>query len=117
MLDPNSTIHAVREVRVTMRGVRLSENGSPVQVTVRSDFIAPDLSAPATSAVELDKGLRGWSDYDVKVPAPVNGGVIVGKAERELEELTVGKTVIRTKAPATGRVINRTGPRPGRGKR
>ncbi len=69
MFDPNSTIPEAHEVRVTMRGVRISEHGSPVQVSTRSDFIAPDLSGPSTLAVELDKDLPGWTDADKRVPS------------------------------------------------
>lgn len=94
--DPNSTIPRAAEVRVTMRGVRLTPDGFPVQVSTRSDFIAPELSRPSTLATELDKGLRGWSDYGVKISAPVNGGVIVGRAERELADMTAGHPIRRT---------------------
>lgn len=111
MLDPNSTLPHAREARVTMRGVRLTPDGSPVQVSTRSDFIAPDVAPVSTLALELSKGERDWTDFDVKVAMPVNGGVIVGKAERELAQLTAGTTVIRkTSRPDTRRVLNVQGP-------
>lgn len=66
VIDPNSTIATAFETRVTMRGVRLTPDGGRVQVSTRSDFIAPDLSAPSTHAIESDKGKRGWTFHDVR---------------------------------------------------
>ena len=97
----------VHEVRVTMRGVRLSEGGAPTQVSTRSDFIAPDLSAPSTLALELDKGLRGWSDYDNEI-ATVDP-VFPDRSKRDLEALTAG-TPIRKAPVAAARVVSHTGP-------
>lgn len=112
MIDPNATIPSVREVRVTMRGVRLSPDGTPMQVSTRSDFIAPDLSAPSTLSLELDKGLRGWSDYDKHVEDTTPR--FTDWAKRDLAEVTAGTPMFR-KAPGKGlRVAHRTGPRPGR---
>lgn len=94
--NPNSTIPQSHEVRVTMRGVRLTDGGTPVQVSTRSDFIAPELSRPSTLAIELDKGIRGWSDYDVKVPAPAETRADV--VNREALDYTCSTPVVR-KAP------------------
>lgn len=112
MYDPNSTMPVVREVRVTMRGVRLSENGSPVQVSTRSDFIAPEVSPVRLIDSEAEKGTRGWTDYDVKLSLAVNGGK-TNIADRQLAALSVGKTVIRKVQPAM-RVMY-SGPRGNRG--
>ena len=121
VFDPNSTIPRAPEVRVTARGVRLSPNSSATfQVSTRSDFVAPELSAPSTLALELDKGLAGWTDgpkpADVR-PSWIIRAELARKAQREadLEELTIGAAVVR-KAPAAPLVkLNRTGPRRNRG--
>lgn len=97
------------EVRVRARGVRLTPDGKGVQVSTRSDFIAPDLSAPSTLAIELDKGLAGWTRDDVK-PATVTP--VFPKHE---DDYAVGTAVIR-KPVAEMRVISRTGPRRNRRK-
>jgi hypothetical protein len=121
MLDPNSTIPHAREVRVTMRGVRITDGGRPVQVSTRSDFIAPELSAPSTTALEQDKGKAGWTNKDV---TPVDhrdaakrsfmnrrAELIAARAQAILDDATCGKTVISTKAPQRElRVLNRQGP-------
>lgn len=99
LYDPNSVIPTAFEARVRARGVRLTPDGSPVQVSTRSDFIAPELSAPSTLAIELDKGMRGWSDYDVKVPSAKDSHAESVKAA-QLEAMTVGESVIR-KAPVS----------------
>lgn len=54
-----------REVRVTPRGARLTPNGKIQGVTAQ--FIAPELSAPSTHALEMEKGKSGWTDFDKKV--------------------------------------------------
>lgn len=109
--DPNSTIPQSHEVRVTMRGVRLTDGGAPVQVSTRSDFIAPQLSGPSTHALEMEKGLSGWSFDDV--PVETVAPVFTDWAKRDLAQVTCG-TPLR-KARATGlRVAHRTGPRAGR---
>ena len=105
MFDPNSTIPQAHEVRVTMRGVRLTPDGKPVQVSTRSDFIAPELSAPSTLAFELSKGQRGWTATDVIVPdmRPLH----LQRAERARKEqaaadaqaMTCGATRIRRPRP------------------
>ena len=92
MIDPNSTIHATREVRVTAR------------TGITTPFIAPDRAPVPLLDRELEKGLKGWTDISVKlVEAPYNPrtgrGVShhqpVGLADRQLEELTLGMAVIR----------------------
>ena len=112
--DPNSTVPHAHEVRVRARGVRLTPDGKGVQVSTRSDFIAPDLSAPSTTAIEQDKGLRGWSEG----VAPVEVWQVRAakahadaKAKAFIADAMVGETVIRrtVKAPAR-RVLNAQGP-------
>ncbi len=105
MLDPNSTIPEAHEVRVTMRGVRISEHGSPVQVSTRSDFIAPELSGPSTLAIELDKGLTGWTDTEKRVTS------VLPVFPKHADDHTVGKSIIRKAPRQSGVVMNRTGPR------
>lgn len=114
--DPNSPIARAPEVRVTMRGVRLSDTGKPVQVSTRSDFIAPDYAAPSTHQLEMQKGLAGWSEGPApedKRPAWIARAELRVKAQREadaLEPTITGKTVVR-KAPARDmHVMNRQGP-------
>ncbi len=120
MFDPNSTIPAAHEVRVTGRGVRLTPDGSPVQVSTRSDFIAPDLSAPSTLAIELNKGLRGWTRDDVEVidarPLHLQRAERARKqqADDDAQAMSCGVTVVRHTARSNGKVLNRTGPRRGR---
>jgi hypothetical protein len=110
--DPNSTVPRAPEVRVTLRGVRLSENGKPVQVSTRSDFIAPDLSPVSVLATELDKGRPGWTDRDNKPEiVNVNGGIMHITSDLRLPPLTCGKTVIRKAPERPLRVMNVTGPR------
>ncbi len=102
MLDPNSTIPTAFEVRVTMRGVRLTPDGSPVQVSTRSDFVAPELSAPSLLAQELDKGLRGWTRDDVELSDKRPQHLIraerarKAQAKADLDEITVGTAIVRT---------------------
>lgn len=121
MFDPNSPVKRAPEVRVTMRGVRLTPDGSPVQVSTRSDFIAPELSAPSTTNLEQAKGLRGWTDTDVKPEdrRPVGLQVFEKNRQRMINERAAaivkdakaGTTVIRHTAPTQGlRVLNRQGP-------
>lgn len=105
VIDPNSTVPTAFEVRVTRRGVRLTSDGAPQQVSTRSDFIAPDLSAPSTHAVESEKGKRGWTFHDKRLPeaAPYNpktgrgssNHIPTGGTMPYDARVTVGKTVIR----------------------
>ena len=110
MFDPNSTMAQSHEARVTMRGVRLTETGLPVQVSTRSDFIAPDQSPVALIETEMAKGLKGWTDSDIKpelvgynpkTGRGVNNALPTGHAERVLSGFTAGTTVLRTARPAT----------------
>ncbi|QGH78785.1 hypothetical protein SEA_MIKO_91 [Mycobacterium phage Miko] len=86
-----------REVRVTARE------------SCKTPFIAPDMAPVALLDRELDKGLKGWTDFDRKVEdnTMVDGGA-VRAAEAEFEAMTVG-TLIR-KAPKTNVKVRR--PRP-----
>ncbi|ACE80015.1 hypothetical protein Pukovnik_89 [Mycobacterium phage Pukovnik] len=86
-----------REVRVTARK------------SIRTPFAAPELSAPRTVDLELDKGLKGWTDFDVKIEQEGNAKP-KGLAERQLGELNVGTRIRRTPAPRQGRVVSPTGP-------
>ncbi|QBJ04899.1 hypothetical protein SEA_ELEPHANTOON_98 [Mycobacterium phage Elephantoon] len=77
-----------REVRVTARK------------SIGKDFIAPDLSPVKLIDRELEKGLQGWTDLDVKVVDLRGEHLPKGHAERELAAMTVGTYVPR---PATAR--------------
>lgn len=99
MFDPGATVVSVHEVRVTQRGVRLTDGGKRVQVSTKSDFIAPDISPVRVIDLESEKGRRGWTDTEVKLSLAVNGGQIAGRAERDLAELQAGRSVIRKPAP------------------
>ena len=118
VFDPNSTVPRAPEVRVTARGVRLSPNSNATfQVSTRSDFVAPELSAPSTLAIELDKGKAGWTAGPIpadKRPSYIVRAELARKAQREadIEELTITGTTVIRKAPAAPMVkLNRTGPR------
>ncbi|ATN92223.1 hypothetical protein SEA_TIPSYTHETREX_94 [Mycobacterium phage TipsytheTRex] len=86
-----------REVRVTARE------------SVKTPFVAPELSAPRLLDRELEKGLKGWTDFDYKIEEEGDGRP-QGLAERQLEEITVGKTVIRKAPRANAPKVRR--PRP-----
>ncbi|AGS82778.1 hypothetical protein ANNAL29_97 [Mycobacterium phage AnnaL29] len=77
------------------RNVKASERD-----TTRMPFVAPELSPAPLLARELDKGLKGWTDFDVKIEdtAMIDGGA-VRAAEQEFEAMTVGTYVPRVKAP------------------
>ncbi|QFG04577.1 hypothetical protein SEA_JEEVES_102 [Mycobacterium phage Jeeves] len=91
-------MHEHREVRVTPRK------------SIRQDFIAPDLSPVRRVDLELDKGLKGWTDYETKVPdmGLVDGGKERAAAE-EFDRMTVG-TVVRKVSTSKARVASKTGP-------
>lgn len=116
MFDPTSPIPRAPEVRVTMRGVRLTPDGAAVQVSTRSDFIAPDLSPVSTLATELAKGARYWSEGTTPEDKRPQHLIRAEKARKALldadnQALTVGTTVIRHTSASTGKVLNRTGPK------
>ncbi|QFG08672.1 hypothetical protein PBI_VANISOA_93 [Mycobacterium phage Vanisoa] len=69
--------------------------------TVGKDFIAPDLSPVRLVDLELEKGLPGWTDLDVKLGsnAMVDGGR-EAFLKAEAEAINVGTYVPR---PATAR--------------
>ncbi|AIW02988.1 hypothetical protein KIY87_gp08 [Mycobacterium phage Malec] len=72
-----------REVRVTARE------------SCKTPFVAPDQAPVRLLDRELEKGLKGWTDFDVKIE--VEGDCKPsGLAERQLEEMTVGTVVRRT---------------------
>ncbi|AHJ86454.1 hypothetical protein 40AC_91 [Mycobacterium phage 40AC] len=81
-----------REVRVTARK------------SVRTPFVAPELSAPRLVDLELDKGLKGWTDRDVKIPTEGDGRP-KGMAERQLEEMNISGTRIIRKPRSQARVV------------
>lgn len=88
-------MHEVREVRVTARE------------SIRPLFVAPELSPVPLLNRELDKGLKGWTDFDNK-PAEVGKPSQVRPvdlAERQLEEMTAGTTRIRRPKPAAKRSV------------
>lgn len=86
------------EVRVTARQ------------SVTTPFIPEELSPPSLLARELDKGLKGWTDFDKRVEEVglVDGGK-VRAAQIEADEMTVGETIIR-KVSASNATVRR--PRP-----
>ncbi|ASZ75437.1 hypothetical protein PBI_JOSHKAYV_98 [Mycobacterium phage JoshKayV] len=86
-----------REVRVTARE------------SCKTPFVAPDQAPVSLLNRELEKGLKGWTDFDVKIEdtGMVDGGA-VRAAEAEFEAMTVG-TYVR-KAPQTTARVRR--PRP-----
>ena len=105
--DPNSVIAQSHETRVRARGVRLTPDGSPVQVSTRSDFIAPDYAPASTHEIELDKGLAGWSDG----PKPASVlPVFTDWAKRDLAAISIGNAIVTRKTPDTMAVMNRQGP-------
>ncbi|QGJ88852.1 hypothetical protein SEA_YECEY3_102 [Mycobacterium phage Yecey3] len=78
-----------REVRVTARQ------------SVGKLFIAPDLSPVKLIDRELERGIPGWTDRDVKIPSTdmVDGGKDRAAAD-EAERISVGTMLAR---PATAR--------------
>ncbi|AMS01085.1 hypothetical protein SEA_ARCHERNM_91 [Mycobacterium phage ArcherNM] len=87
-----------REVRVTARE------------SCKTPFIAPDQAPVRLLDRELEKGLKGWTDFDIKIEdnAMVDGGA-VRAAEQEFEAMTVGDTVVRHARQTTAKVRH---PRP-----
>ena len=83
-----------REVRVTARE------------SIRPLFVAPDLSPVPLLDRELEKGTKGWTDFDVKVPAEDRlSHRPAGLADRHLEEMTAGTARIRRPKPAAKRRV------------
>ncbi|QDF18487.1 hypothetical protein SEA_RACHALY_92 [Mycobacterium Phage Rachaly] len=73
-----------REVRVTARE------------SCKTPFVAPDQAPVRLLDRELDKGLKGWTDFDRKVEDVRGEHLPKGFAERQLEEITVGTVVRKT---------------------
>lgn len=88
---PAFAVH--HEVRVTERK------------SVTMPFVAPDLSPATLLSRELDKGLKGWTDFDVKVTDVRGDHLPKGLAERELEEISAGTPLRKTLA--TGPKVSR----------
>lgn len=123
--DPNSTVPHAHEVRVRARGVRITQDGKPVQVSTRSDFIAPDQSPLPTLVVEQMKGLRGWTAGKVddrrsegrKIHEARIAAEKKQQAADDLAAITItGTTVIRKVSTDRKVVVSRTGPRRNRRK-
>ncbi|WXX09785.1 hypothetical protein [Mycobacterium phage MS619] len=72
-----------REVRVTARE------------SCKTPFVAPDQAPVRLLDRELERGLKGWTDFDVKIELEGDAKP-VGLADRQLEEMTVGTVVRRT---------------------
>lgn len=70
--------------------VRVTERKS-----VTMPFVAPELSPAPLLDRELDKGLKGWTDFEVKIELEGDCKPS-GLAERQLEEMTVGSPVRKT---------------------
>ena len=86
-------MHGHREMRVTARK------------SVIAPFVAPELSPVSVLERELEKGTKGWTDYDVKVP-DLSGYHLARGHEASLAlQMKVG-TVIR-KAPDNKAVVRR----------
>lgn len=93
-----------REVRVTAR------------ISVKTPFIAPDMAPLPTTVIEQNKGLRDWTDMDVKVPSLDGTHLPKGFAENRLAEYRVSANApkVRVNRPSVqSRYVNR-GPNPGR---
>ncbi|AXH48866.1 hypothetical protein SEA_STEAMY_92 [Mycobacterium phage Steamy] len=88
----------MRDVRVTARQ------------SMKADFIAPDLSPVRLIDRELDKGLKGWTDHDVKIEEPNTNGLAKGHAERELEAMNISSYRPRVREAGPRKVLNTTGP-------
>ena len=96
MNDQNATIKSHHEVRVTMRGVRLTLDGDNVQVSTRSDFVAPDMAPVPQTDIEQAKSLKGWTDITVKVAAiAVTDHKPKGLNDRVISEYKLGPTIKR----------------------
>ncbi|AXH50779.1 hypothetical protein SEA_SNAPE_100 [Mycobacterium phage Snape] len=54
--------------------------------SIRTPFIAPELSPAPTLAVELDKGTKGWTDFDKKVPSLEGSHLCRGHLDRVVLE-------------------------------
>ena len=67
-------------------------------ISVARDFIAPDMMPVATTALEQDKGIAGWTDRDVRVSDDSKSQHLpAGHAERLLDEIKCGTVIVRTK--------------------
>ena len=90
--------NGMRDVRVTAK------------VSVAREFIAPEVSPVSTHNVEMDKGIRGFTDMDVKIETlPTPATERVKRDMRLVKDMTVGTRVIRSKASAK-HVVPTTGP-------
>lgn len=90
-------MHEHREVRVTARE------------SVRTPFVAPELSSPRVIDLELEKGLQGWTDFDVKVEdVTTMEHKPSGLAAKQLEEIAWGRAIRKASTPK--RVVSSTGP-------
>ncbi|QBJ00269.1 hypothetical protein SEA_PHARAOH_81 [Mycobacterium phage Pharaoh] len=88
----------MRDVRVTARQ------------SITQDFIAPDLSPVRRVDLELDKGIPGWTDHDVKIEDENTTGLPKGHAERLIEEMTIGDYRPKARVTTPRKVLNTTGP-------
>lgn len=98
-----SFVTAPRDIRVTDRTTRVTEGR---REAVKVDFIPPDIAPVPTLALELEKGLAGWTDTDKVITEAVNGGVIVGRNRALVDEKRCGKRVIRAPRPVITRVVS-----------
>ncbi|ABE67420.1 hypothetical protein PBI_CHE12_101 [Mycobacterium phage Che12] len=91
-------MHEHREVRVTARE------------SVKTPFVAPELSAPRLVDLEAEKGLKGWTDFDTKVPDLRGDHLPKGLVESRIEAIKVGTVIRKTPAARNVRVVSPTGP-------
>lgn len=104
--DPNAKAFGVsREARVTAR------KSVTMPFAPSQDPYVVGVPVP-TLDVELDKGLRGWSDFDVKIDAAGEhrSRQSIIEDEQRFEEITAGETIIRKAPRKDVRVVSRTGP-------
>lgn len=98
-----SFVTAPRDIRVTDRTVRVTEGR---REAVKVDFIPPDIAPVPTLALELEKGLAGWTDTDKVITEAVNGGVIVGRHRALVDEKQCGERVVRSPRRVITRVVS-----------
>ncbi|UJD21195.1 hypothetical protein SEA_SORORFAGO_98 [Mycobacterium phage SororFago] len=96
--------------KAAINNTRRNVFAGPTRKSNAPDFIAPE--APiSTHQREMDKGLKGWTDYEVSVPdmGLVDGGKERAAAE-EFDRMTVGTMTSKARPASKARVAIKTGP-------